>query len=523
MRRLLWCGWLAAAFASAQAPVGPAGFGNPEPTIPPQCYTKTAGTANPCWACHTTRNGENDKADWGLQEVYAFSPAGNRNHWHNLFADRQRDIAQISDAEVLAHIRADNYTPLRRQAKSFTQGYQPDLDYARGFDAEGFARDGSGWRAFRYKPFPGVFWPTNGATDDVLIRLPAIYRQDAQGRDSRAIAQLNLAILEAALTVADTVPDARLARRIEPVSEVLAGLDLDGDGKLATATRIAGLPKTYAGAASGEPVNRWRYPQGTEFIHGVRYVDPDAPGLLSTRLKELRYSRKQLAPDRSGLIAAYRADNEEKLAGRVPVFKGSAEAGLMNSFGWVYQGWIEDAQGALRPQTLEETYACMGCHGGLGITVDSSFSFPRKVPAAAGWAYQSIAGIADVPMAGHRDGEVLTWFRRTQGGDEFRNNRELLARFFPKGRLDEAALRRAAPGGDRDLLWLLAPSRERALTLDKAYLALVRRQGFAAGRDVVLTPPHNVHREIRNGDTALRARGRVYSDGRLWLDWPEDR
>jgi hypothetical protein len=96
----------------------------------------------------------------------------------------------------------------------------------------------------------------------------------------------------------------------------------------------------------------------------------------------------------------------------------------------------------------------------------------------------------------------------------------LLARFFPKGQLDEAALKRAAPGGDQDLRWLLAPSRERALALDKAYLALVQRQGFAQGRDVVLNPPINVFAEIHNGDTALRAKGRVYSDGRLWLDWP---
>ena len=41
-------------------------------------------------------------------------------------------------------------------------------------------------------------------------------------------------------------------------------------------------------------------------------------------------------------------------------------------------------------------------------------------------------------------------------------NDELAARFFPGGVLAEAEVRRAAKGGDRDLAWLLAPSRARA-------------------------------------------------------------
>ncbi|MGH8432022.1 MAG: hypothetical protein ACREUF_16625, partial [Solimonas sp.] len=54
---------------------------NPEPTVPPQCYTRTAGESNPCWTCHTRRNGGNLMEDAALQEEYAFSAAANDNHW----------------------------------------------------------------------------------------------------------------------------------------------------------------------------------------------------------------------------------------------------------------------------------------------------------------------------------------------------------------------------------------------------------------------------------------------------------
>ena len=76
---------------------------------------------------------------------------------------------------------------------------------------------------------------------------------------------------------------------------------------------------------------------------------------------------------------------------------------------------------------------------------------------AAGWRHQDLRGLQDHPQAGHAEPEVLTYFRRVGGGDELRANTEILARFFPGGKLDEIEVRRAAPGGDRDLAWLLAP------------------------------------------------------------------
>jgi hypothetical protein len=161
----------------------------------------------------------------------------------------------------------------------------------------------------------------------------------------------------------------------------------------------------------------------------------------------------------------------------------------------------------------------MGYHTAIGVTVDQSFAFPRKLPGSEGWAHQYLAGIPDVPQAGHTEPEYLTYFRRTRGGDEFRENGEVLERFFPEGKLRETAVRRATPGGDRGVTWLIVPSRERALLLDKAYLALVREQSFQHGRDAVLAPANNVHRKIVDVSTGLKDNDKVYRDGVLWLDW----
>lgn len=497
-------------------------IGNVEAGVPPQCYTLTGTHSNPCWTCHTSRNGSNQTDDWRLQQRYDFSDLGRTNHWTNLFQDRRTAIAGIGDAEALAYIRQDNYAALRPAllAQPGYQGWVPDLDYRQGFDAEGFARDGSDWRAFRYKPFPGTFWPTNGSTDDVLIRLPARFRTDAAGHPSRAVYKANLSILEAAMAVPDTVPDTKLSRRIELVDEAATGIDLDGDGRIGgTVSRIRGLPAHYAGAAAGEAVLRYDYPQGTEFLHTVRYVDPDAPELMSARFKEVRYAYKRFQLNEQTRQWRYDEEARERDIGGLPHYSGTSSSGQTNAFGWRLQGYIEDAAGRLRLQTREEQIYCMGCHTGIGVTVDQTFSLPRKVPGAAGWGPQSLAGIQDVPQAGSKEPEILRYLRRVGGGDEFRANGEMLERFFPGGRLDGAKVRRAAPGGPGDIRDLIVPSRSRALQLDKAYMLIVREQSFIHGRDALLAPAANVQAQIDNTDTALKASDRVYRDGRLWLDW----
>jgi hypothetical protein len=172
---------LAVAYASMGS------YDNKEAGVPAMCYTKTDGISNPCWTCHTTPVHPNELIDFDLQEEYAFSDFALNNRWSNLFEDRSAEIAAISDDEALEYIRADNYSPLVEalQGRDDYPGFVPDLDFERGFDSEGFANDGSGWRALRYKPFLGTFWPTNGSTEDVFIRMPRAFRVDGNGEVSR--------------------------------------------------------------------------------------------------------------------------------------------------------------------------------------------------------------------------------------------------------------------------------------------------------------------------------------------------
>ena len=489
---------------------------NLEAVIPPQCYTRTGPGSNPCYACHTAAHDPNAANDWHLQREYAFSPAGRSNHWTNLFVDRRAEIAAIADDEVLQHVREDNYAPLRESLVDRTDyhGFVPDLDLARGFGDDGFAVDGSMWRAYTYKPFVGAFWPTNGSAGDAFVRLPAAFRRDPVGEFSAAIYKINLALLEAAVA-----GEPGSLHPTEPLDERAIDFDLDGDGRIATATGVRELPPTYFGGATGRPVRRGIYPAGAELLHSVRYLDPDAPGLIAARMKELRYARKVAELDRWALQRAYEEEHDAREEGRLPRVTGSPEVGLRGEFGWQLQGFIEDAEGRLRLQTAEEHRACMGCHDGIGVTVDQTFSLPRKLPGARGWRYQDLNGVADAPRAGQLEPEYLTYMRRVGAGDDLRANDEMLARFFPGGVLDEAAVRRAAPGGDRDLAWLLAPSRDRALALDKAYWRIVREQSFVLGRDATIAPAENVHRRIGASEAELAAARTLHLDGGLRLAW----
>ncbi|MCG5053081.1 MAG: hypothetical protein KA712_08995 [Myxococcales bacterium] len=495
-------------------------IGNVEALIPPQCYTKTDGASNPCWTCHTESRFPNLMSDWHLQKEYAFSEVGETNHWSNLFVDRSQCTSALSDETILAYVREDNYEPLRQALQDPVgyAGYRPDLDFAKGFDEGGFARDGSAWRAFRYKPFPGVFWPTNGATDDVMLRLPEPFRQRG-GESNLEVYKANLAILEASFSSDPAVADKAITWPTENLDERLVGADLDGDGRRQIATKLVGLPSFYLGDAHAVPVRRSLYPQGTEFLHSVRYIDPDQPNLIARRMKELRYSKKLYDVERWKILSNYEREMNEREEGKPPVVQGDPLTGMVNDFGWLLQGFIEDGDGHLRLQTHEEQLFCMGCHTNLGVTLDQSFSFPRKVPGAAGWAYQDLRGIPDAPQLGHASPEILTYLRRVRGGDEFLANEEMLAKFVPGQQVNEAEVLRAAPGGDRSIADLLAPSRARALALDKAYRCLVEAQTFELGRDVVLKPATRIHRKIEATSTGLSEAGLVFTDGALRLDW----
>src|SRR3546814_13848143 len=104
---------------------------------------------------------------------------------------------------------------------------------------------------------------------------------------------------------------------------------------------------------------------------------------------------------------------------------------------------------------------CMGCHSGIGVTVDGSFSLPRKLPGAAGWGVQRLTGMLDAPQAGSAEPEYQRYLRRARGGAEYRRNAEMLARFFPDDHFNVTAANAAAGGGGGDLRSIIPPSHTR--------------------------------------------------------------
>ena len=490
---------------------------NREAPIPPQCYTRTEGKHNPCYICHQNEKPghENTMNDFALQQEYAFSETGATNHWKNLFDDRSAQVAKISDANILQWVNADNYSELapRLRAANF-QGWIPDILNlqlgADAFDAEGFAKDGSQWVTFNYKPLPSTFWPTNGSTDDVMIRLPVEFRSDERGNYSRTIYQINLALLEMAIKDMHRIDS-------KPVDEKIIGADIDGNGKLNIARTIKAR-KQFIGGASAISAQRTIYPQGTEFLHTVRYLGIAEDGGIhnSTRMKEVRYMKRWLESTPAQLKIWYDAENAEKEKGELPAYRNMGHRGLATPMGWQLSGFIEDKHGRLRFNTFEETMFCMGCHNSIGSTIDKTFSFARKVDGVSGWSYINLRGMPDAPSVGDGKeiaGEIATYLERSGGGSEFRNNDEMEKRFYhADGSIDKEAIAKA-----RDVYELITPSRARALQLNKAYKAIVEQQSYLYGRDATVTPPKNVYAQIDETAPTLPEQKRYSWDIRL--DW----
>ena len=490
---------------------------NAEAVVPPQCYTRTETLNNPCYVCHqdAIEGRENVMNDADLQEAYSFSDVGMTNHWKNLFEDRSARIAGITDQEIIDWIRGDNYSELpSRLREAGFKGWIPDLKNlhlgSEAFDEQGFAKDGSQWVAFSYKPFPSTFWPTNGSTDDVMIRLPENYRTDKEGKPSPDIYKANLAILEANIKGIGRIG-------CLPVDEKTIGKDLDGDGTTGTAREIAQATGWF-GAAEDLPIERHLYPQGTEFLHTVRYVGVSDDGRIgpSVRMKEVRYSKKAKAYSKPMYARKYALEAIEKEAGNLPAYYDLGHYGLDNGNGWALHGFIEDRKGRLRAMTYEENFSCMGCHNSVGSTIDKTFSFPRKMDGPAGWGYIDLKGMPDAPNKGESVGEIATYLARAGGGSEFRNNDEMSRKWYREnGTLDHVKLKEA-----KDVYDLITPSPERALALNKAYKTIVEDQDFIHGKDAVLTPPKNVYDKIDNENSPTLPPERTFK-WNILLEWPE--
>ena len=495
--------------------------------IPPMCYTKTSDkadfVANPCYTCHTVGVKPNFVNDSDLQTHYDFPRLAKRNPWKNLFS--AQTINSISDLEIQKYIQEDNYKNqtgeihLAKNLPKGWEGYVPDCYFH--FDEEGFDKNPktgefTGWRAYRYYPFMGTFWATNGSTDDVLIRLPFPFRADRTGKFNLEIYKTNLSILEAIIK--------QRTISTELINESVAGIDLDGNGKIEKATQfVYNWPKKqiyYVGLAEHYQTTKeiflagGLFPIGTEFLHSVRYLDwknEDNTVMLSNRMKELRYAVKKEWYNYSELkdkISRELKDMRFRTEKTPEGFYGDFEHGFENKTGWAYSGFIEDKNGNLRPQTNEETLFCMGCHSSLGVLADGNFSFIRKLEGSdksgvtfgwGHWSAKSISGLPDRIVSYQNFGEQREYsfyLENNHAGDEFRGNEEIKNLFFSKdGKRNPQSFEKLKS----DISFLTNPPFERSMQLNKTYKKIVESQSFRFGRDSILQKTKNVFLEISDG------------------------
>ena len=331
---------------------------NDAANIPSQCYTKTEDTHgkvhNPCFNCHISSPEPNYLNDWDLQEGYTFPDYATKNHWKNLFKDRTDAVAAISNDTILTYVRESNYfgkkgellltDKLKNLSSSWDidgdkkwDGYIPDCYY--NFDHEGFDKSPTGaytgWRAFGYYPFLGTFWPTNGSTDDVLIRLPIDFRLSEDGVFDIETYKVNLLIVEALIKQ-------KTIQTFE-INESRYGVDLDKNGKLAIAHQITfeydprnAKNMSYVGLAKkkGHKIAGGFYPKGTDFLHSVRYIDTEGNKniKMAPRMKELRYGKKinwVTYTDHKALVEEELKEAHD-FPDRLEVFIGDAERGVSN-------------------------------------------------------------------------------------------------------------------------------------------------------------------------------------------------
>jgi len=506
-----------------------------------QCYTKTVdednNVYNPCYSCHINSEEPNYVDDWDLQLNNSFSDYTKINRFTNLFKDRTDIVSQISDEEILSYVKENNYIQkgkilLAQKLRSVPQewdvnsngiwnGYIPDCYFD--FTNEGFDRssDGNytGWRAFGYYPFLGTFWPTNGSMDDVLIRLSTEFMQDSDKRFDLEVYKLNLSIVESLIKQKNIA--------IDEVDEIDYGVDLNQNGILdrsneivfkwekpgydSVTGKIKGFSMSYVGLAKELLISNeyliapGLYPKNTEFLHSVRYINIDENSsdiTMASRMKELRYAKKTSWLSYAELSNAVTSEIKEKEAfpDRLRTIIGNTETGLLNHIGWVYQGFIEDAKGELRPQNYEESQYCIGCHSGIGAIADSTFVFQRKLEKGHfqnGWYHwgqdgNGLKGIIEPKTFDGRD-EYSLYLQKNRAGDEFRTNQEVQEKFFDE---NLSVKTDALTKMHNDISYLLNPSVERALQLNKAYKVIVEEQSYIYGRDAHVSPLDNVHKEL---------------------------
>ncbi len=493
--------------------------------IPAMCYTRTTlangQKQNPCYVCHTQGIPPNHINDAHLQTVYDFPTEMLNNPYKNLWKSHVQATKEISDKAILTYVRQSNYLfngqpILKKSLPHDWPGYRPDAYFH--FDSEGFDHTTEGdytlWRAFRYYPFPGMFWPTNGSTDDVMIRLDPAFSKNTTGAFDVLIYKINLAIIES-LIKQKTV---QLTRKID---ENGYQVDLNKNGKLDKSTFIAFPPEHYVGLAKTLQQQQklhlapGLYPENTEFLHSVRYLDWDNKHqriTLSARMKELRYAKKYQWLNYAQLKSVAEKEFwEQQHSGNASTttetFRGDPANGLRTDTGWIFQGFIEAKNGQLRPQTREETISCMGCHAGIGATTDATFSFKRKFSTLnthnswQHWNQHYLEGVSEPQLRDKNHKAIFEYgfyLKNNFSGNEFSSNDEILNRFWLKtGKPDPGQFNKL----HHDISQLLLPSFARALKLNKGYKVLVDEQSYIFGKAGNIDPLKHIYHRVKPAQT----------------------
>jgi hypothetical protein len=569
---------------------------NEEPSIPAQCWIETGyGTQNACLYCHTdylADIGHGNAFPLGEDQIlYSFpSPDLNKVLWRNtifpqeISARLKEEGIALPDPEDVDYVRHDNWQPAFDKARSTgTIGWlnpvaddfllfpalnprhlfpynetDPTGNGTHGFvDKDGFVRDEksgfTGWRAVNFFPY-GIFTPLSGSVSGIYVRLPEPFMTRGN-QFSRTVYENNLNLLE---------------------------------------TNIKNRPMArnhYWGDASQIPVKRGFFPVGTEFAHPLHYVDLNAdgesghtldgvagltgpvfefPGTRSRRIKEMRYMYKY---KEVGI-----EDITEEAHYESVVIGHEGHGWVDNNAGWVLAGYIENRQGDLRPQTTEEMMQCIGCHGKVGNTVDSIWSFQRKLPGEDGWkemnygAYDS-AGPKESRLQEyvHENtgmGELGYFYHAVVGADLYGVMPDEIAealKNYAGPRLQDLDLKNSLDAVFNDDLLKNMPSKKRKSHLldrqkvmrtyvaDRSYLAhdpdtgrsyvkgtllypsfetmknniflyrkIVLDQSFNLGKDVFGTESDNVPFTFRSDGTVKDAAGRIIPVGEIITSRPYD-
>ncbi|WP_457625360.1 hypothetical protein [Persephonella sp.] len=571
-------------------------YKNPTAYIPLECYTDTGklktgeAFANPCYVCHNGGNTPVDNAgDWKNQIDWLRFPA-NDNPWLNAVAPEKTfeklldngkkwtelDLTAktVKDNKTGITVNIDNWIRQNNWERAYINGsyigsdspvglgkYILDLPPLYKWDGTDFVKTGyidnegfiyssetvhtdstnTWWRAYDWKHFPG-FFPTNGRLDSAMIRLPEKFRKE-NGSYNKELYKINLSILECAVKQITQNCD------VEPLDTVLLSKYRIQYQSIPSGIRFLTVPDRYVGDASDVKV--WQigkgfkkvglYPVGTELGHPVYYIDPDwqaraSIGGKTGQLKEFRYMKKIVMQN----VKSSEGEEEESIQYK-PYDNGLM---LNDPDTWLMGGWIEDSNGNLRPQTEEEMAFCMACHGAISGTVDSTFSFWRKLPKSAGWKdtdYGYSGDVYDVKYWAEKVnevedteasvylgsiygiykpedyGEYRFYFTISNGIDHFRSNKEGLCRILGYDYYDSStdsctdsnnnsldfsvALEYLKITSDTNILTdssligylnadgsvkqsLFLPSRDRAYALNGRYIQVVLSQQFVYGRDL---------------------------------------